>query len=100
MGILESCRQANASGDASDLQCRCIDAAAEIERLRVLLFKPWAMTEAPCFCCGYNGQSYYQPGTHPCAALHHALQQHSLPAGMARVLQENAFDLYDDGSDA
>jgi chromosome segregation ATPase len=23
--------------------------------------------QAPCYLCGYNGQKYYQPKTHPCA---------------------------------
>lgn len=36
------------------------------------LFRSRAMDTPPCFCCGYNGHGYYQPGTHPCAARHHA----------------------------
>lgn len=44
----------------------------EAERLRDLLFASGAMTEAPCFSCGYNGAGYFQPKTHPCAARHHA----------------------------
>ena len=27
---------------------------------------------APCPCCDYNGPGYYQPETHPCAAMYHA----------------------------
>lgn len=33
---------------------------------------PKRLSEAPCDQCGYNGPSYYQPDTHPCAAAHHA----------------------------
>lgn len=28
--------------------------------------------KAPCYLCGYNGAGYFQPETHPCAALYHA----------------------------
>jgi len=28
--------------------------------------------KSPCFLCGYNSHSYYQPDTHPCAARYHA----------------------------
>lgn len=31
--------------------------------------------KAPCYLCGYNGAGYFQPETHPCAALYHAAQQ-------------------------
>ena len=51
------------------------DLRAEIERLRDLLFARSAMNEPPCFCCGYNGQGYYQPSTHPCAERHHRLSR-------------------------
>jgi len=27
------------------------------------------LSDAPCDLCGYNGPGYYQPNTHPCAAL-------------------------------
>jgi hypothetical protein len=27
---------------------------------------------APCYLCGYNGEGYYQPETHPCAVRYHA----------------------------
>ncbi len=26
---------------------------------------------APCYLCGYNGHGYFQPQTHPCAAVFH-----------------------------
>lgn len=35
--------------------------------------------KAPCYLCGYNGPGYFQPETHPCAALYHAAQ-HQEPA--------------------
>lgn len=44
-----------------------------IKELEDMLFARGAMEEAPCFCCGYNGPGYYQPGTHPCAKRHHKL---------------------------
>lgn len=28
-----------------------------------------ALSPAPCDVCGYNGPGYYQPETHPCAAM-------------------------------
>lgn len=46
---------------------------AEVERLRGELFKLGRMSEAPCFCCGYNGAGYFQPASHPCADQHHRL---------------------------
>jgi hypothetical protein len=27
--------------------------------------------QAPCYLCGYNGEGYYQPGIHRCAAMYH-----------------------------
>ena len=54
---------------------RALQAAAEIERLQDLLFARGAMDDAPCFCCGYNGPGYFNPGTHPCAKRHHALSR-------------------------
>lgn len=30
-----------------------------------------AMNHPPCFICGYNGPSYYQPEVHLCAERHH-----------------------------
>ena len=35
---------------------------------------------APCYLCGYNGEGYYQPDKHPCAARYHA-QQHAAVDG-------------------
>jgi hypothetical protein len=37
------------------------------------LFTLGEMNHAPCFACGYNGEGYYQPDTHPCAEKHHRL---------------------------
>lgn len=28
--------------------------------------------KAPCYLCGYNGHSYYQPSVHKCAEIYHA----------------------------
>lgn len=50
------------------------EAAEYIERLEDRLFAAGAMEQAPCFCCGYNGPGYYQPGSHPCAKRHHELR--------------------------
>lgn len=46
---------------------------AEVKRLQDLLFAKGAMNSAPCFCCGYKGEGYFQTDKHPCAARHHAL---------------------------
>jgi hypothetical protein len=67
--------------DRASLQCDNFDAiqadnaaqAAEIERLQDRLFKLGVMRVPPCFCCGYNGEGYYQPATHKCAAREAAL---------------------------
>ena len=45
----------------------------EIEKLQDRLFSRGEMHKPPCFVCGYNGQNYYRPDIHPCAARHHAL---------------------------
>lgn len=45
--------------------------AAQVEALQELLFERGAMEDAPCFVCGYNGQGYFQPDKHACAARHH-----------------------------
>jgi hypothetical protein len=47
----------------------------ELERLKGLLFSLGAMSDPPCFACGYNGPGYYQTSHHPCAARHHEAQQ-------------------------
>lgn len=31
-----------------------------------------AMLDPPCYICGYNGEGYFNPDKHPCAARHHA----------------------------
>jgi hypothetical protein len=46
---------------------------ADLAAARALLFKRGQMTKPPCFVCGYNGEGYYNPTKHPCAAHHHAL---------------------------
>jgi hypothetical protein len=49
---------------------------ADIERIKYLedeLFARGAMVNAPCFCCGYSGEGYFQPDKHPCAEKHHKL---------------------------
>ena len=48
---------------------------ADLAAARALLFKRGQMTEPPCFVCGYNGEGYYNPTKHPCAAHHHALAE-------------------------
>ena len=47
------------------------EAADRITELEDMLFELGAMEEAPCFCCGYNGPGYFQPGTQKCAERHH-----------------------------
>jgi hypothetical protein len=44
-----------------------------VEELEDRLFTLGEMNHAPCFACGYNGEGYYQPDTHPCAEKHHRL---------------------------
>lgn len=41
---------------------------AQVQMLRDALLKR-GLSYAPCDICGYNGPRYYQPATHPCAAL-------------------------------
>ena len=40
---------------------------------------------APCYLCGYNGEGYYQPDKHPCAARYHAQQPAADPRSTHRV---------------
>ena len=47
----------------------------EKKRLENMLIKLGAMQKPPCFICGYNGEGYYQPENHRCAAKHHRLRQ-------------------------
>jgi len=44
-----------------------------IAELEDMLFALDAMSDPPCFVCGYNGSGYFQPETHPCAERHHRL---------------------------
>ena len=44
-----------------------------VENIEDTAFSLGAMKKAPCFVCGYNGHSYYQPDVHPCAERHHRL---------------------------
>ena len=48
------------------------------ERLENLLFASGAMFEPPCFCCGYNGDGYFNSKFHICALRHHALAKQAL----------------------
>uniref|UniRef100_A0A6M3KDD9 Uncharacterized protein n=1 Tax=viral metagenome TaxID=1070528 RepID=A0A6M3KDD9_9ZZZZ len=48
----------------------------EIKNLQNRLFGYGAMMIPPCFCCGYNGEGYYHPEKHPCAARHHKLYRY------------------------
>ncbi|MFA5772736.1 MAG: hypothetical protein WC974_08420 [Thermoplasmata archaeon] len=51
-------------------------AVADKERIKYLedvLFAKGAMVEAPCFCCGYNSEGYFQKENHPCAERHFKL---------------------------
>lgn len=51
---------------------------AERDRLREALAKERLdmkrFEQAPCYLCGYNGHSYYQPKVHSCATRYHALR--------------------------
>lgn len=53
------------------------EAADRITELEDLLFALGAMEDAPCFCCGYSGPGYFQPGKHKCAERHHTLKRDS-----------------------
>ena len=44
----------------------------QVAELEDELFAAGRMDNPPCFVCGYNGESYYNPKVHPCAARHHA----------------------------
>jgi hypothetical protein len=44
-----------------------------IKKLENMLFERGAMTDPPCFCCGYNGPGYYNSDIHKCAKRHHRL---------------------------
>ncbi len=44
--------------------------ACENRKFRQAAFRAGAMNEPPCFCCGYNGEGYFNPDMHPCAKEH------------------------------
>lgn len=44
---------------------------------------------APCYLCGYNGEGYYQPDKHPCAARYHAQQPAAEPRSTHRAWRRN-----------
>lgn len=54
-----------------------LEATERITELEDMLFALGAMEQAPCFCCGYTGPGYYQPGKHKCAERHHMLKSDS-----------------------
>lgn len=63
-GVVEHiCRDAIAL--ASRLQ-------SELDRLRGCEIDTRRFEQAPCYLCGYNSHSYYQPSVHKCAARYHA----------------------------
>lgn len=46
-----------------------------LERMERIVIEE-TMDQAPCKVCGYNGgPGYYQPSTHPCAAIWHAREK-------------------------
>lgn len=63
-----------------------IDLSAELQKQRdalkaELAEEKWKHEDfeiAPCFICGYNGQGYYQPDTHPCASEYHRRREAKL----------------------
>lgn len=63
-----------------------IDLSAELQKQRDALkaelaeekWKHGDFEIAPCFICGYNGQGYYQPDTHPCASEYHRRREAKL----------------------
>ena len=48
---------------------RAVELEREVGRLRGVIVMALEDFEAPCGVCGYNGPGFYQPDTHPCAAL-------------------------------
>jgi chromosome segregation ATPase len=65
--------RAKAQTFATNCQNRTERSEDDLAAARALLFKCGQMTKPPCFVCGYNGEGYYNPTKHPCAAHHHAL---------------------------
>ena len=49
-------------------------AEAEIRRLQKIVIEK-TMQDPPCNVCGHNGPGYYQPKTHPCAAIWHKREE-------------------------
>ena len=68
-----------------------LETATALRELRAYRNQPFSLDEAmrfdnsPCFICGYNGESYYQPAVHACAKRYHA---HHEPAAAAPEPQE------------
>lgn len=52
-----------------------------VERNRTLAARLAAdhrFEQSPCPICDYNGEGYFQPEKHPCAAMYHAAQSRRL----------------------
>jgi hypothetical protein len=77
-----SCEKSATNGGNRQVDAVVKPTLAEYEkRIKYLedeLFKLGAMNKLPCFCCGYNGEGYYQPDKHPCVRRHDKLSKCSL----------------------
>lgn len=49
--------------------------------------------KAPCYRCGYSGHSYFQPGTHKCAADYHLIKSFMSACSDPLLAAERVFRL-------
>lgn len=60
------------AGHVSVLAAEVRRLQSELDRLRGCEIDTRRFEQAPCYLCGYNSHSYYQPSVHKCAARYHA----------------------------
>ena len=56
-------------GGTDAVLARAEAAETRVKELERLIFDAGLWRTAPCCLCGYNGQGYFQPETHACAAM-------------------------------
>jgi len=58
--------------ERDELTKQLADLRGDRDTLAARLAADHRFSEAPCPICDYNGPGYFQPSTHPCAAMFHA----------------------------
>lgn len=70
--VAGSLRELKLMGEVDELRKQLADLRVDRDVLAARLAADHRFSEAPCPICDYNGPGYFQPSTHPCAAMFHA----------------------------